>query len=493
MQILDLETKLDQLVSENRLLQNAKNRAERGLEDAAQDRSRQKTEYDEAAKTRDVWIGHKDEELSELRQMINGLKEEVSQLREVNEGLSATHAGVDEEHRQRYKQLEEEHAHAHEQWQQSTRDLDELRNQHTSVSTGMEEIVSREVATAVAEKDVELRRLQSELQATRQQVMDLQRQILATRGSDDSMTARDEDYFETQCSQLCQHIQQWVVRFSKFSDNRACYLASEIRDEKILDRFENAILDGTDVDTYLADRVKRRDVFMAVMMKMVWEYIFLRYLFGMDREQRQKLKNLEKLLSEVGSLAAVNRWRSTTLTLLSKRDAFKAQRVKDTEAVVQEIYETLATFLPPPLHLVDTIQESLRKVMAAAVDLSIEMRTQRSEYTMLPPLEPEYDTNGDLVRKIPFNTAVMKERGASASANDELQARGAVVRMVLFPLIAKRGDDDGVGDTKVIVCPAVVLTAPATKDKKSVRVMSAQGRRSEASFAGSNVDMGNMF
>jgi hypothetical protein len=33
---------------------------------------------------------------------------------------------------------------------------------------------------------------------------------------------------------------------------------------------------------------------------MIWEYVFTRYLFGMDREQRQKLKSLEKTLSEVG-------------------------------------------------------------------------------------------------------------------------------------------------------------------------------------------------
>jgi len=181
------------------------------------------------------------------------------------------------------------------------------------------------------------------------------------------------------------------------------------------------------VDIYLADRVKRRDVFMSVVMTMIWEYIFTRYLFGMDREQRQKLKQLEKNLSDVGPPSSVHRWRAMTLTLLSKRESFKGQRASDTEAVVQEIYSTLARFLPPPQALQGQIKESLRNVMKAAVDLSIEMRTQRAEYIMLPPLQPEYDLNGDLARKVYFNAALMNERSGETTSNDELEAEQAVV------------------------------------------------------------------
>jgi len=36
---------------------------------------------------------------------------------------------------------------------------------------------------------------------------------------------------------------------------------------------------------------------------MIWEFVFTRYVFGMDREQRQKLKSLEKALGEVGELS----------------------------------------------------------------------------------------------------------------------------------------------------------------------------------------------
>ena len=470
MQLLEYETRLDQLVSENRLLQNQKTTAERTLEDQARDHSQQRHAYEEAIQEHKMFLAQKDLELNKLKGVLDEWQSQVTHLTEVNEALNSR--GLDEEHEERYRQLEAEHTN--------------LREQHTHLSQGMEEIVRHEVSVALEEKNLELRQLRDELENAKQQVRTLQQQLLASRSSEDFIE-RDEDYFDSQCQSLCQHVQQWVLRFSKFSDMKACYHPSEIRDEKIVDRVENAILDGTDVDEYLQDRVKRRDVFMSVVMTMIWEFIFTRYLFGMDREQRQKLKNLEKTLQEVGPISAVHKWRATTLTLLMKRPSFERQRATDTEAVVQEIYDTLATFLPPPSHLVKQIQESLRKVINAAVDLSIEMRTQRAEYSMLPPLQPEYDTNGDLARKVYFSALTMNERSGQTSSNEALQEQRAVVRMVLFPLVVKNEDDD----EQIVVCPAQVLVADSTRGKgKSVRVSSGgQGARSEASLAATDVNM----
>jgi hypothetical protein len=149
------------------------------------------------------------------------------------------------------------------------------------------------------------------------------------------------------------------------------------------------------------------------------------------------------------------------LTLLSRRESFKKQRDLDTEAVVQAVFQTLSTILPPPSNMEDQIQAQLRRVMREAVDLSVEMRTQRAEYMMLPPLQPEYDAEGELAEEVTFNAALMNERSGDSSLgdNDELEARGAVVRVVLFPLVVKKGDDAGVGDDEIVVCPAQVLVA----------------------------------
>ena len=489
-QIKDLEARLEQLASENRLLANAKLTAEQQLQDHHFESSRSENASQEALELRDAQLREKDEAIQQMREALNGLQKEVARLTEVNEGLSHTHE-------QRYSQLADQHADTQQQWQESSRELENLRSQHTELSIGMEEIVKREVDLALAEKDAELERLHDELEDAKAKIRELQQQILVSQ-SDDIIIARDEDYFDNACQQLCQHVQQWVLRFSKFSDTRVCRLTKEVRDEKIVDRFDNAILDGSDVDIYLGDRVKRRDVFMSVVMTMIWEYIFTRYLFGMDREQRQKLKLLEKNLSEVGPSSAVHRWRAMTLTILSKRETFKGQRASDTEAVVQEIYSTLAKFLPPPQHLQGQILESLRNVMKTAVDLSIEMRTQRAEYIMLAPLQPEYDTNGDLARKVYFNAALMNERSGETTSNEELESQQAVVRMVLFPLVVKKGSDSGEGDEEIVVCPAQVLVARQAKDKRVSRVISGasmgtgQGNGSVQSFAMSGLDMSNV-
>lgn len=235
----------------------------------------------------------------------------------------------------------------------------------------------------------EIGRKNQEIARLRDQVAALQRQITAAAiDNDNVLTVLDDGHFARACEQLCHHVQQWVVRFSKHSDLRRCRPLAELRDERLADRFAGAVLDGSDVDADLADRVRRRDVFTAVVMAMVCEFVFARYLFGMDREQRQKLKALEKQLAEAAPRAAVQRWRATTLTLLARRPAFEQQRARDTEAVAQEIFGTLARLLPPPQTAEGALLDSLRGVLRHAARLAVEMRTQRAEYVMLPPLQP---------------------------------------------------------------------------------------------------------
>ncbi|KAF1945810.1 hypothetical protein EJ02DRAFT_368695 [Clathrospora elynae] len=481
MQIMDLQTQLDQLAAQNESLEYARARAEETMQAAQHQRQVDEQLVHEEVEARDREIHQRDIDIAQLKDTLQRLQEEIARLKELNNTLTDANRNLTNDANERYAQLQSEGQLVHQQWQSSQRELEGLRAQHNQMTRVMEEAVRDEVGMALDERNAEIDRLNGELASAREQVKSLQKQILASKKPSESfLTTRDEDYFDSACQQLCQHVQQWVLRFSKFSDTRACRLSSEISADTRLDastrqkidtRLDNAILDGSDVDALLADRVKRRDVFMSVVMTMIWEYVFTRYLFGMDREQRQKLKSLEKTLSEVGPPRAVAQWRAITLTLLAKREPFVQQRAQDTEAVVHEIYSTLSTLLPPPSHLQRQIQESLRNVMRLAVELSIEMRTQRAEFIMLPPLQPEYDTNGDLIAKVTFNASLMNERSGETTSNDELEARGAVVKIVLFPLVVKKGDDFGEGEDEIVVCPAQVLVAGA-KNKKVVRVMS---------------------
>ncbi|ROW11614.1 hypothetical protein VMCG_01432 [Cytospora schulzeri] len=465
MQVLELESRVDQLVAENRALQEAKAHA-------------QFHTTSQATST----LADRDTEIEALKQSLEFMRKEIQRLTEVNEGLNSAIQQTAVQYDDRYRLLESQHAEA-------TRELHEHRSLHGN---------NDQADQIIEEKDAEIRSLREQLEATKDHIREMQAQILASKPADSGfLRIKDVDYFDHRCQQLCSHVQQWVLRFSKFSDMRACRLTNELNDEKIIDRLDNAVLDGSNVDHYLNDRVRRRDVFMSVTMTMIWEFVFTRYLFGMDREQRQKLKALEKLLLEVGPSQAVRQWRAVTLTLLSKREAFKDQRDQDTEAVVQAIFQTLSMILPPPSHLEDQIQTQLRRVMREAVDLSVEMRTQRAEYMMLPPLQPDYDANGDLAEPHPFNAALMNERSPGADRTaDDLEAEGAIVRVVLFPLVVKKGDDDGVGDDEIVVCPAQVIVArPRSKSRQSYRSdaggvsLIGRGRSPSTGRSRSNVSM----
>ena len=450
MQVLELESKVDQLLAENRMLSDARNQSEQSSSHRAVS-----------------LVAERDAEIDSLKQSLTYLQQEVDRLTEVNEGLSSANAQIAVTHTERYRQLETQHADA-------ARDLEQLRGAHHHHSRTLED------------KDAEIADLRAQLEATKEQIREMQHQILSANPAGDCefLNIQDVDHFDHRCQQLCSHVQQWVLRFSKFSDMRACRLTSEINDEKIIDRLDNAVLDGSDVDKYLRDRVRRRDIFMSMTTTMIWEFVFTRYLFGMDREQRQKLKSLEKVLLEVGPPQAVRQWRAITLTLLARRPAFRQQRDQDTEAVVQAVFQTLSVILPPPSNMEDQIQNQLRRVMREAVDLSVEMRTQRAEYMMLPPLQPEYDDAGDLVETVAFNAQLMNERSGggpdgggpdgdatTTTSNEEWEAAGSTVRVVLFPLVVRKGDDAGVGDDEVVVCPAQVLVArPATPGKRAATV-----------------------
>ncbi|KAK3940092.1 hypothetical protein QBC46DRAFT_364382 [Diplogelasinospora grovesii] len=428
MQVLELENKVEQLLAENRMLAEARAQAEQ-------------THHHRSASA----LADRDTEIESLKRMLREANEVIERLKQTNDGLRSSTSAIAVKHHEEVRRLETEH-------ERATREL-------------------QQVGRTVEEKDAQIAQLRAQLEQSTAQIRELQQQILdvnqlhsgggdSPSTSSDFLDVHDVDYFDHRCQQLCAHVQQWVLRFSKFSDMRACRLTSEINDEKLIDRLDNAVLDGSDVDGYLGDRVRRRDIFMSMTMTMIWEFVFTRYLFGMDREQRQKLKLLEKQLLDVGPAHAVRQWRAVTLTLLSRRPQFKKQRDQDTEAVVQAILDGLSKILPPPSNLEDQIQTQLRRVVREAVGLAVEMRCQRAEYMMLPPLQPEYDDTGELTETVTFNASLMHERSGDPSlTNESLEAQCATVRVVLFPLVVRKGDDMGRGEEEVVVCPAQVLVA----------------------------------
>jgi hypothetical protein len=143
-----------------------------------------------------------------------------------------------------------------------------------------------------------------------------------------------------------------------------------------------------------------------------------------------------------------------------------AQHVKaDIDPVVHEILRVLSACLRPPNNLREGYQDELKVILEEAVELSHKMRTQWADHIILAPFRPEYDENGDLVQKIYFSAGVMNHACIGPKrSNKELERQKAIVSMVLFPLVVKKGNDNGSGQhVEVVIFPAKVLVGSRSK------------------------------
>jgi len=196
MQVLELENRVEQLIAENRMLSEARASAETSLSQRAASS-----------------LADRDAEIDNLKQSLQFLQHEVTRLTEVNDGLTSANAELANKDTGRVADLENRNAVV-------ARELEEARRAKGTSEQSLEE------------KDAEIADLRAQLDSAKEKIRDLQRQILEAKAHDDHfLNIRDEDHFDHRCQQLCSHVQQWVLRFSKFSDMRACRLTNEINDE----------------------------------------------------------------------------------------------------------------------------------------------------------------------------------------------------------------------------------------------------------------------
>lgn len=107
--ILDLESRIDQLVSENRLLHDSKLRVERALEEAEQDRRQQQETFTNAVQTRDLSLRKKEQEIEAKKAIVAKLLRQVSVLTVINKELDVAATDLEEARKQKYRRLENDH------------------------------------------------------------------------------------------------------------------------------------------------------------------------------------------------------------------------------------------------------------------------------------------------------------------------------------------------------------------------------------------------
>lgn len=185
----DVETRLDQLISENRLLIAAR--------DAAEDKLRKtsvaRRKSDNAFNRSDADLRDREAELQQWQESVQWHQKEVARLTDENDELTTTNANLTAAHAQEIQAAEES----------SARQLEDLRSQYQQVTADMQDRVRYEVEQALSQKNADLRRLREELESARDKVKRLQEEIAASV-HDGVLTFRDEDFFDAACQKLCE-------------------------------------------------------------------------------------------------------------------------------------------------------------------------------------------------------------------------------------------------------------------------------------------------
>jgi hypothetical protein len=108
------------------------------------------------------------------------------------------------------------------------------------------------------------------------------------------------------------------------------------------------------------------------------------------------------------------------------------------------------------------------------------MRTQRAEYVMLRAPRPEYDDHGEVSNTVFFDSSRMRSLGTENIISDlDLERENASVKLVLFPLIIRRGNEYG-EDYHV---EEVVSKMVAIVNRPQLRSESRSSMRSSASMS----------
>ena len=293
LKLMDLEQKVELLGIENGTLVHEKANLEKSLAKTRADQQEATAALTEKLESADKVLADKNAEIDELNKKLTWYQEEMARLQGHNASLTQLQAA--------YKLS---HASISLRYDKKSQQLLELTNEHTELQSKYKGLQgerehSQAIADEIQAKDAELQLLRSELQKARDEVRSLERKVMA-RQSNRYLDIKDPSHFAHSANILFQDVQKWSEDFSHFSLGRRCIHVHRVTDEEVKDRFENVMLDDRGVRRMLKDESRRGTAITAIMMRLIWEFVFTRYLFGLETEERQKLLSLERTLAEVG-------------------------------------------------------------------------------------------------------------------------------------------------------------------------------------------------
>lgn len=227
----------------------------------------------------------------ETNKKLDYYRGELARLTHNNDSLVVTNSSLETSYKSSYAALAAKHERKREQLASIAKEHAQLQTNFSEMQAGIENIIRSELQ----EKDSELDRLNDELNKARQEVRKLQRH--GSTGHD----TKDLHHFSSSCQQLFGSFTIWCSQYSSFSAGTKSAPVHRIADDSARSQIEDVMLDDRGVIKMLKNENRRSEVLMAITMRIVWEHVFTRYLFGLEVYERQKLLSLERTLAETGS------------------------------------------------------------------------------------------------------------------------------------------------------------------------------------------------
>ncbi|KAF8467188.1 hypothetical protein BDZ91DRAFT_723479 [Kalaharituber pfeilii] len=280
---------------------------------------------------------------------------------------------------------------------------------------------------------------ENELVSLRKQVKGLQDFIIQSRNKVQALEGiidYDDVYFEREYKQLAAAVKDWCWKLSR---GAGIFVGSKDDREKVQgragDEHEPPFLSREEIERLMKTHSKI-GVTTAFVVDRIWYGCWSRYAPGLTEEEELILKQFEDDMrrSDKIPMASINRWRATTLSLLTKFPKYTEGVSMQAATLVTDICQTLSRLLVTPSTTNDqrpttADERSLTRILEKAMTLYAQMRGQRSRFELVFPSKGDrYDCR-------------MMEDSSDILVYDEEDLMGGTVGAVAFPGVIKYGEE----------------------------------------------------
>ncbi|KAF8417876.1 hypothetical protein EV426DRAFT_577945 [Tirmania nivea] len=314
----------------------------------------------------------------------------------------------------------------------------------------------------------------SELNSLRKQVKGLQDFIIQSRNKTQALEGivdLDDIYFEREFKQLAASVRDWCWKLSRGAgifvgeeeDRVSGAGVGKSKGKEVAEVERKPCLNREEIEKLMKTHSKI-GVITAFVVDKMWKGCWGRYAPGLSDKEEEVLRALEGEMrkSDKIPMASINRWRASTLALLSKSPSTATTIATQTAILASSITHTLSRLLVPPVSATSTTipnptistttrtaqlttrpspsdERSLARILEKAMTLYSQLRAQRARFELI------YPDKGEV-----YDCRTMEDAG-DIVVYDEEDLIGGRVGAVAFPGVVKWGEEQEGGRGVVVV------------------------------------------